>query len=213
MIVKGYLFTYLYLIFILIFTYFLSEKLNIKKMITRKVTHILVTFCVVIMFYYFKYSIHMIIPPITFIILNYISYKRNIFKGMEDGNSLGTVYYPISVFIMSLLTYLNNDLAPAYAIGLFSMGLGDGFAPLVAGYLKSRKIINNKTIIGSLTVLIISSLVALFFSYYFRLDYNLLKILIIGISASLIELIGIKGLDNLYLPLGIFLIVIILGVM
>lgn len=213
MIIKGYLFTYLYLIFILIFTYFLSEKLNIKKMITRKVTHILVTFCVVIMFYYFKYSIHMIIPPITFIILNYISYKRNIFKGMEDGNSLGTVYYPISVFIMSLLTYLNNDLAPAYAIGLFSMGLGDGFAPLVAGYLKSRKIINNKTIIGSLTVLIISSLVALFFSYYFRLDYNLLKILIIGISASLIELIGIKGLDNLYLPLGIFLIVIILGVM
>ncbi len=213
MIIKGYLFTYLYLIFILVFTYFLSRKLNIRKKITRKVTHILVTFCVVIMFYYFKYSIHMIIPPITFIILNYISYKRNIFKGMEDGNSLGTVYYPISVFIMSLLTYLNNDLAPAYAIGLFSMGLGDGFAPLVAGYLKSRKIINNKTIIGSLTVLIISSLVALFFSYYFRLDYNLLKILIIGISASLIELIGIKGLDNLYLPLGIFLIVIILGVM
>lgn len=213
MIIKGYLFTYLYLIFILVFTYFLSGKLNIRKKITRKVTHILVTFCVVIMFYYFKYSIHMIIPPITFIILNYISYKRNIFKGMEDGNSLGTVYYPISVFIMSLLTYLNNDLAPAYAIGLFSMGLGDGFAPLVAGYLKSRKIINNKTIIGSLTVLIISSLVALFFSYYFRLDYNLLKILIIGISASLIELIGIKGLDNLYLPLGIFLIVIILGVM
>lgn len=212
MILQGYIYTYLYIILILLITFILSEKFKVRKIITRKIVHIGVTFCWIIMHYYFEYSIHMIIPPITFIVLNYISYKRDIFKGMENGNSLGTIYYPISVFIMSVLTYLNNDLDSAYAIGLFCMGLGDGFAPLVAGYLKSRKILNSKTITGTLTVLVISSFVALIFSYYFNLNYNIFQILIIGISASLIELIGVKGLDNLYLPLGIFLVVCVLGV-
>ncbi len=212
MIVRGYIFTYTYILLILLITFFLSEKLKVKKVITRKIVHIGVTFSWIIMYFYFKYSIHMIIPPITFIALNYLSYKRDIFKGMEDGNSLGTIYYPISILIMSVFTYFNNNLIAAYGIGVFCMGLGDGFAPLTSGYLKSKKIINNKTITGSLTVLIISSLVAFTFSYYFNLNYNLFEIIIIGTSASLIELIGIKGLDNLYLPLGIFFIVYLLGV-
>lgn len=212
MILQGYIFTYLYILLILFITYFLSEKIKIKKIITRKIVHIGVTFCWIIMNYFFKCTIHMIIPPITFIILNYVSYKKSLFKGMENNNSLGTIYYPISVLIMALLTYFNNDLSPAYAIGLFCMGLGDGFAPLVAGFLKSKKIINNKTVTGTLTVLIISILVALIFNLYFNLDFNIFKIIIIGISAAIIELVGVKGLDNLYLPLGIFLVVYILGV-
>ena len=212
MILQGYLYTYLYLILILILSYFLSEKLNVQKMITRKIVHIMVTFCWIIMNNFFHYSIHMIIPPLSFIGLNYLSYKLNIFKGIEDGKSNGTIYYPISVFIMSLMTYLNNNLAPAYAIGLFSMGLGDGLAPLIAKYVKSKKIINNKTITGTLTVLIVCSIVSLTFSAYYNLNYNIFYILFIGIAASLIELIGTKGLDNLFLPLGMFFIVILLGV-
>ncbi|MDD4188080.1 MAG: hypothetical protein PHX04_04945 [Bacilli bacterium] len=154
----------------------------------------------------------MIIVPITFVIINYISYKKNFFKGIESKESLGTIFYPISVLIMATITYFNNTFDPAYAIGLFCMGLGDGFAPLFANFLKSKKIINNKTITGSSTVLIFSSLVAFFFGIYFNLNYEIIDILIIGFSASLIELIGVKGYDNLYLPLGIFMIVIMLGV-
>lgn len=212
MIIEGYVFTYLYIVLILFITNILSEVFKVKKIITRKIVHIGVTFSYFIMHYYFGYTIHMVILPITFVVINYISYKKNIIKGMENKESLGTIFYPISVLIMATFTYFNSRFDSAYAIGLFCMGLGDGFAPLFAGFFKSKKLINNKTITGSLTVLIISLLVAYFFGIYFNLDYKIIDILIIGFSAALIELIGVKGYDNLYLPLGIFIVVIMLGV-
>lgn len=212
MIWLGYVLTYAYLLLILLIANVLNEKFKINKFITRKIVHIGVSFCFLIMYYYFQYTFHMFIPPLTFIILNYLSYKKNIFKGMEDENSFGTICYPISVFIMSLLTYFNNDLVGAYAIGLFCMGLGDGLAPIIARNFESKKIINKKTLVGTITVLVVSLFVVFFFNSFFNLDLNIFEIIIIGISASLIELIGIKGLDNVYLPLGIFIIVWLLEV-
>ena len=212
MILLGYLFTYLYIIFILLFTIFLNKKYNVKKDITRKIIHILVTFSWIIMNYFFKYTYHMIIPPLTFIIFNYISYKYNFLKSMENSESKGTIYYPVSVLLMAIFTFYNNNFAPAYAIGLFCMGLGDGFAPLIANSIKSKKIINNKTVSGSISVLIITLIVVLIFNYYFNLNFSLFEFLTIAVIATLIELIGVKGLDNLYLPLGISFLVYILGV-
>jgi len=163
------------------------------------------------MYYYFKDSYHIIIPPLTFILINYISYKKNIFKGMEEKESLGTIYYPISIFIMALLTYINNEFYPYYAIALFCMALGDGIAPIIANKFKSKIIYNNKTIFGTLTVFIISIIITIIFNYYFELSFDILKILLIGLSAAILELIGIKGLDNLTLPLGLFIILILIG--
>lgn len=211
MIIKGYILTYLYLLLIIYISKILNEKFKIDKIYTRKFVHIYVSLVWIIMYYYFKDSYHIIIPPLTFILINYISYKKNIFKGMEEKESLGTIYYPISIFIMALLTYINNEFYPYYAIALFCMALGDGIAPIIANKFKSKIIYNNKTIFGTLTVFIISIIITIIFNYYFELSFDILKILLIGLSAAILELIGIKGLDNLTLPLGLFIILILIG--
>ncbi len=212
MIILGYILTYLYLLLVLIVSQVLYNKYKVKKIITRKIVHIFIAFVWFIMYYFFKDSIHIIVPPFTFIFLNYLSYKKNIFKSIENKESFGTIYYPISVFIMALLTYIFPNLIGGYAIGLFSMALGDGLAPLIASRFKTIKLINNKTISGSFTVFFVTIMVCLFFNIYLELDYNILTLFIISVCASLIELIGIKGLDNLYLPLGIFLLVTLIEV-
>lgn len=213
MIIRGYIYTYLYLLLVLLITYILNKKFKVRVVITRKLVHIFVSFCWIIMYHYFGTSFHMLIPPLSFIIINYISYKYDILKGMEDGgHSLGTVYYPISVFIMALITYFVNDFYFAYGIGYFCMAFGDGFAPLVAGYLKSRKIYNNKTLSGTLTVFIFSLIIVLIFNIYFKMNFGVIDIFIISLTSATLELIGIKGVDNLYLPLGVSLITFILGV-
>lgn len=213
MIIKGYVFTYLYLAFILFISTVVNKKFKVKKILTRKFVHISISFCYVIMYYYFGNTIHINIPPISFIILNILSKKINLFEGMEDEeNSNGTIYYPISVFIMALITYFNNDFYASYGIGLFCMAFGDGFAPLVAGYLKSRKIYNHKTISGTLTVFIFSIMVAIIFNEIFVMNLNVFKIFIIGVASSLLELLGKRGLDNLYLPLGVSLLTYFLEV-
>ncbi|MDD4705911.1 MAG: hypothetical protein PHS24_01685 [Bacilli bacterium] len=211
MIIKGYILTYLYLFLIIYISKILNEKFKIDKKYTRKFVHIFVSFVWIIMYCYFEDSYHIIIPPLTFILINYISYKKDIFKGMEEKGSLGTIYYPISIFIMALLTYLNNEYYPYYAIAIFCMALGDGIAPIIASNFKSKVIYNNKTIFGTLTVFIISSIIIIIFSLCFDLNFNILKILLIGLCASILELIGTKGLDNLTLPLGLFITLIFIG--
>lgn len=214
MIVRGYLFTYLYLILLLLITDILHKKFNVSEMITRKVIHICVSFCWIIFYVYFKNTIHIIIPPITFIIVNYISYKKNLFKGMEnDDNSIGTVLYPVSVLIMCIVTYFEPKFYLPFGIGLFIMAFGDGLAPLVAKKIRSKKLINNKTISGSLTVFVVSILVMLTFDLVFDISFKLYQYVIVAIISTLLELIGTKGLDNLYIPLGVSIIVYLMGVL
>ena len=62
-----------------------------------------------------------IIPPATFIILNYVSYRLNIFKSMEmeEKGNLGTIYFPIS---LSVLVWLSWDTVPHLGgIGIMAM--------------------------------------------------------------------------------------------
>lgn len=213
MIIKGYILTYLYLGLLLFITYILNKYFKVNEVVTRKLVHINVSFCYVIFYNYLGTSYHIMIPPLTFILLNYLSYKKNIFRGMENNKeTLGTVFYPISVLIMAIITYVVPEFYPYFGIGLFCMAFGDGLAPLIAGYLKSMKIYNNKTLVGSLTVFIISIMVVIIFNHVFTLGLDGFSVIFIGIVSSLLELIGINGYDNLYLPLGVSLFSFILGV-
>ncbi len=213
MIIKGYILVYGYLAFLIIAAYILNKYFKISNIITRKLIHINVSFCYIIFYKYFKDSFHMIIPAASFIIINYISYKKNIFKGMEtDDKSLGTIFYPISVLIMVIISYFKPEFFPYFGIGLFCMAFGDGLAPIVARYLKSKIVYNNKTLAGTITVFLVSIIVTLIFNYIFSLNLNILFIILIGGFSSILELIGINGYDNLYLPLGVSIFSFILGV-
>jgi len=155
----------------------------------------------------------MLVPPLFFVIMCLVAYKFKLFDlFLSDGEFLGIVYYFISILVLASITYLHNDFIYAYGIGVLCMGLGDGFAPLVAGFLKSKHIVENKTITGTFTVLIITGVVVYSFNCFLNLDFNIFKIIIIGISAALLELVGKHGLDNLYLPLGVASITYLLGV-
>ena len=72
---------------------------------TRKVIHISVgmwAFGTVLLFEHWYFAI---VPPLSFVVLNYISYRRELFKSVETGEkgNLGTVYFPISFSIIICL--------------------------------------------------------------------------------------------------------------
>jgi len=212
MIFQGYILIYLYLIILLLTAYILNKQFKVKSIIIRKAMHIMLSFSWFISYYFFGSSFHLFIPPITFVLINLIAYHKDFFKWQGEGKNKGIIYYPLSFLILAVITYLHPPFYFAFGIGFLCMGIGDGFAPLVAGYLKSRQIINNKTLTGSATVFIVSFLIALSFSLYFDLNYDIFKLLIIGSLAFLLELIGVNGLDNLYVPLGIASVSFLLGV-
>jgi len=214
MIIKGYLLTFLYFAIVSGISLSFRRVFKVRNIITRKSTHILASLVWFIMYIYFGTSIHMIIPPLLFVIMSFISYKYKLFElFLTDGEFLGIIYYFLSILILASISFIHNEFIYAYGIAILCMGLADGFAPLVAGFLKSKDIVKNKTITGTLTVLVVSILVVYLFNYYFAMDYNIFKIIIIGIASALLELIGRQGLDNLYLPLGVAAVTYFLGVL
>lgn len=146
-----------------------------------------------------------IVPPITFILLNYYSYKTNLIKSMErSGNgNLGTVYFPISLLILVIFTFGVINRPEIGAIGILVLGYGDGLAAVIGKAYGKRKLVNNKSLEGSLTMLFASLIVVIIILLLtgYGLVTTLLVAVIISIASTLIELYTPKGLDNLSVPL------------
>ena len=146
-----------------------------------------------------------IVPPITFILLNYYSYKTNLIKSMErSGNgNLGTVYFPISLLILVIFTFGIINKPEIGAIGILVLGYGDGLAAVIGKAYGKRKLVNNKSLEGSLTMLFASLIVVVLVLLLtgYGLVTALLIAVVISIASTLIELYTPKGLDNLSVPL------------
>ena len=142
--------------------------------------------------------------PLTFLMSPYTPIKSLRGKTSAAGHGMGLVYYVIS---WTVLAYLFFDDKVIIAIGIFAMSYGDGFASLLGlkfGKIKFRIYDNSKSYFGSASMLIMTffmGVVALIY-YEINITFDIVFLLcIIGISATVAELITPKGLDNLSVPL------------
>ena len=214
MIFWGYLLTYAYVFFLLGLSTLLKYVFHAGSETTRKVVHIGCGFAWFIMAWFFGPTWHLLIPPVTFIILNYISYKKGTFSAMEraENPSLGTVYYPVSMTVMAAFTaFADRRFLLIYGIALLSLSLGDGFAPIFGSIKKgNRKLYGGKSLYGTLSVFILSFLTAvllLLFPFPEAFFTPSLPVLLLAggasaLAAALLELFCKKGLDNIFMPLG-----------
>ena len=151
--------------------------------------------------------------PAVFIVLNAISYRKDLFSAMErhEGKGdLGTVYYPVSLLILTILCFGGYSLPYAGALGVFVMGYGDGLAAVIGrrfGLMKYHIFGNTKSYVGSLTMLMVSFLVCaviLWAATPVFLGTILLQALILAVFATIVEAFSPFGLDNLTVPLLTF---------
>lgn len=182
----------------------LFEKFG--KEMSRKFIHIVLAFWWLIAMYFFKDVIWASVVPICFVIINYLSYKKDIIKVMErekqDGP--GTVYYAISLFVVVLITYGFMKRPELGIAPIFIMGFGDGLASVVGTKIKSYAYKvgdTKKTIAGSLTMFIVSLVILCIFFGMLHLNLWWLKASILAIVLTLVEAISIKGRDNLTVPI------------
>lgn len=174
---------------------------------SRKFIHIGVSNWWIIAMIFFDSSFYAAIVPGCFVVLNYISYRKNLFKVMERERSkkdLGTVYFAVSLLILSIVTFSRGSHPYIGALGILIMGYGDGFAAIFGTrYTRySFKIWNStKTLSGSFAMFVFSFLAAfVILKIYSPVSY-LLPSLVLALSATIIELVSPFGLDNLSVPL------------
>lgn len=191
----------------------LSAKLFEKsgKEASRKFIHIMLSNWWIIAMVFFDNMWWACILPASFVIINYISLKKDVIKVMEreDGDenkdSFGTVYYAISLLVLSLVTFgpiVNNPLVGL--CGIIVMGYGDGLAAVIGQAVQSKKFkigSSTKTVAGCLTMFAVTIIVMAGFLKYMQADYWWLKSIVVAALMTMVEAVSIKGTDNLTVPL------------
>lgn len=178
---------------------------------SRKFIHINVAHWWFIALFFFDNAWIAAIIPASFIVINYVSYKNQTFKAMERNGSkkdLGTVYYVISLLIITLFTF-GHGLESIGAIGILTLGYGDGFAAIIGKkYGKTKiKVGNNiKSLEGTLVVIFFGFAISGFVFASMGDAWWIIKALLIGIVSGIVELYTQEGFDNITLPLGVSLL-------
>lgn len=205
----GIILAIVYILFVFLTSRLLEKK---EKEISRKYIHIMLSNIWFISMTFFDNFIIAAILPMIFVIINALSFKYNIIKIMEREDKkegIGTVYYAISLTILSLVTFYIQK--PILALpGILIMGYGDGLAAVIGQNVKSKKYNifgSTKSIAGSITMFVVSLIISIAIFLFIGVEGLILKSIFIAVIATILEGISIKGLDNITVPLVITLLV------
>jgi len=173
---------------------------------TRKFIHIAVGMWSVGTVLLFESRYFAIIPPLSFAVINYMSYRWKTFKAMEVGEkgNLGTVYFPISFAIIIYFLWSRRHLVVA---SLMPMTWGDALAAILGRHFgKYQYSIRGftRSLEGSLTMFLFSWLatfLALLFFPPFSWQSSLLYSFVVAVIATVVEAVSIWHVDNLTVPL------------
>ena len=193
----------------------LTKKKIISGEVSRKFIHIGVCNWWIIAMIFFDNRYYAAIVPALFVVINYISYKYQVIEAMErDGGKkdLGTVYYAISLLILALFTVGEGNNGYIGALGILTMGYGDGLAAVVGTFKGTKYTLigeNLKSKEGTFTMLVFTFTVitlVLGICTDIAIVGVILYSLGLSIVATLLELFTPHGLDNLTVPIGVSLI-------
>ncbi|MBR2467146.1 MAG: DUF92 domain-containing protein [Clostridia bacterium] len=208
-VLKGYLIGAVYAAVCLLFSTLLY-KLGISKKYTRKTVHILIGFEWIILNHYIGPSYHLLIICLSFLALLIFTYKKGLMQmiSSDADNAPGTVYFCVSMSVMSLVSWLRPEFMLPFGIAVFCTSLGDGFAGVVGQAVRrfNPHIWQSKTLFGTLASFIFSFGVCAVFDNIYALGIPLWGLVSLALTGAVLELVTGAGLDNVTLPLGTFLL-------
>lgn len=199
-------------IFILI-SELVRQKLGWSQAATRKIVHIAVGLLMLFTPLLLQTSLPLLFIAAFFAVFNYAALKKNLLPGMHmDPQNLGTVYYPLSFFILVLLFWSHYKLVIIASV--LVMAIGDAAAAIVGGAVSRphlyRLIHDRKSREGSAAMFLVSLISVLVAFLAYRGDLPpavrqpavmLWLAAMVAVVATAAEALGHKGNDNLLVPL------------
>ena len=213
-ILLGYIICSVYIVFVLLVEEILSRKFRVEKEMARKISHLLSSAIWLICHFFTGPTYHTVIINGVAFVLVAAGELGGKFKSAErtEGDDkkekgFGMTFFCFSTFVAICITvFAYPQLYPVTGVAYYSLALGDGFAPMgrrIAGK-HNIKVFGNKTLAGMIVVFAVSALTALVFSLIFKLGYDALFIISLGALASVAELMGSRGTDNITVEFFVF---------
>lgn len=217
----GMVLSYLYAFSLLLLIEAVGKKLRWPQNVSRKIIHIGAGMWVWGILYFFDELRWGIIPFATFILLNYLFYRRQTFSQMDvEKSTPGTIYFALSITLIFLILWRPSgpvDLIPAGIAGIMAMTWGDAFASLVGqpwGRKKYQAFGHTRSYLGSATMAVVSLVVIWLtltwlpgsglapMSPAIGLADRILMTILGATVATLAEALSPAGTDNLSVPLA-----------
>ena len=216
--ILGVVLTYLYIGLVIVAAKVFEKK---GKEASRKFIHIMLGNWWFIAMYFFTNVWFAIIGPISFVIINYLSYKKDLIKVMErdEQDGLGTVYYALALLILAIVSFGIFKQPLLGLIPTLVMAYGDGLAAIIGKSVKSKKYKlgeTKKSFAGSLTMFIISTL--LIGGYLWHINGTMfwqtahwpVVTCLTGFAITALEAVSGKGWDNITVPVSTLALLILL---
>ena len=187
-------------------------RLHPKK--TREFVHAAVAVVVFFTPLLFTSKLYPALLAGIFVIVNFVSVRLGMFKGMNlDKKNLGTVYYPVSFLALVLLLWDTHPFI--VSVAMLVMGLADPAAAIFGTALKNTHPVSafgeRKTLEGSAAMFVVTSATVFIGILFFRQSSALIGGLTaitlleistaIGLMIAAVELVSPKATDNLSVPL------------
>lgn len=215
----GIIISYLYIGLVIIGAKIFEKK---GKEASRKFIHIMLGNWWIIAMCFFTNVWCAVLVPATFVVINYLSYKKNLIKVMEreEQDGLGTVYYAVALLVLAIVSFgiFNNPLLGL--VPTLVMAYGDGFAAIIGKSIKSKKYKlsdTKKSFAGSATMFVISTLlIGGYLAFYhtgifWRTAHWPTVTCLMGFAITAIEAVSGKGWDNITVPLATLAMLILIG--
>lgn len=215
----GIIVSYLYIGLVMVGAKVFEKR---GKEISRKFIHIMLGNWWFIAMYFFTNVWAAAFVPATFVIINYLSQKKNIIKIMERDNEdgYGTTYYALSLLILSIVSFGIYNKPALGLIPVLVMAYGDGLAAVIGKSIKSKEYKvgdSKKSLAGSLTMFIIALILIggyLHFNHsviFWKTGRWPLISVMMAFVITAVEAVSSKGTDNITVPLGTLAMLILIG--
>ena len=143
----------------------------------------------------------------------FITYPSKVLMGQEkSARNWGLVQYPVAIIILILLKSSGIGDMAAMGCAVLGMGYGDGLASLIGKAVRSKRLGSwtKKTFAGSITMACVTFFIVIFIEYFIgKVSFSSNLVLVaalVAICSSLVEAFTPFGLDNISVPVAIFLI-------
>jgi dolichol kinase len=217
----GLIASYVYAFGLLLAVEALGRRLKWPQHLTRKIVHIGAGMWVWGILAFFDHWTFGLIPFGTFIVLNYVFYRRQVFAQMDSRDSTpGTVYFAFSITLLFALFWRTGagqtDHAPIAAAAVMAMTWGDAMAHIIGRGIGKRKyeLFGHTRTWEGTAAMIVFSFLAIFLTLWLLPGSALslssrvlgagpaaIMALFATMAVALLEGVSPLGLDNLTVPL------------
>lgn len=209
------------IILLLAFNELNYRRMKVKGEITRKFAHFTATVAVVPFPYIFSSHWYVLILAVIFFAALFITQYAKQLKSIHDieRKSVGSYLLPLSIYITFLMANLLDNKF-IYILPMLILGICDPMAAIVGMSMKrnNHKIVifgidTGKSMYGSGAFLITAFLISLIALYFNRGAFDFTSFwlaLVVALVGTLSELFSWRGSDNLTIPVGTALILLLL---